>query len=153
MVPNRMSYLSYPKYFHCTRESCWSCIAMSWQGWMSQIELMMETCWQVSFLMWYGILCGPGFSGERTFGVLTKLDLMDKGTNALDVSPLPSLVSCHIWMLQTDLESCGCSFWNLPWMHEHNCSHGLVGTFLITCSTFRFFCFLEGESAENVKYS
>lgn len=23
--------------------------------------------------------------GERTFGVLTKLDLMDKGTNALDV--------------------------------------------------------------------
>lgn len=25
------------------------------------------------------------FSGERTFGVLTKLDLMDKGTNALDV--------------------------------------------------------------------
>jgi hypothetical protein len=29
-------------------------------------------------------------SGERTFGVLTKLDLMDKGTNALDVSPPPS---------------------------------------------------------------
>lgn len=25
-------------------------------------------------------------AGERTFGVLTKLDLMDKGTNALDVS-------------------------------------------------------------------
>jgi dynamin GTPase len=25
-------------------------------------------------------------NGERTFGVLTKLDLMDKGTNALDVS-------------------------------------------------------------------
>ncbi|VFQ94573.1 unnamed protein product [Cuscuta campestris] len=25
-------------------------------------------------------------SGERTFGVLTKLDLMDKGTNALDAS-------------------------------------------------------------------
>lgn len=24
-------------------------------------------------------------SGDRTFGVLTKLDLMDKGTNALDV--------------------------------------------------------------------
>ena len=24
--------------------------------------------------------------GERTFGVLTKLDLMDKGTNALEVS-------------------------------------------------------------------
>lgn len=23
--------------------------------------------------------------GERTFGVLTKLDLMDKGTNALEV--------------------------------------------------------------------
>jgi hypothetical protein len=32
-------------------------------------------------------------SGERTFGVLTKLDLMDKGTNAIDVSaqqPMPS---------------------------------------------------------------
>lgn len=29
--------------------------------------------------------------GDRTFGVLTKLDLMDKGTNALDVSVLPSL--------------------------------------------------------------
>lgn len=27
-------------------------------------------------------------SGERTFGVLTKLDLMDKGTNALDVLSL-----------------------------------------------------------------
>lgn len=25
-------------------------------------------------------------AGDRTFGVLTKLDLMDKGTNALDVS-------------------------------------------------------------------
>jgi len=25
------------------------------------------------------------FSGERTFGVLTKLDLMDKGTNAVEV--------------------------------------------------------------------
>ena len=29
----------------------------------------------------YGLI----FSGERTFGVLTKLDLMDKGTNAVDV--------------------------------------------------------------------
>lgn len=28
------------------------------------------------------------FIGERTFGVLTKLDLMDKGTNALDVRSL-----------------------------------------------------------------
>lgn len=26
--------------------------------------------------------------GERTFGVVTKLDLMDQGTNALDVSHL-----------------------------------------------------------------
>lgn len=25
-------------------------------------------------------------SGERTFGVLTKIDLMDKGTDAVDVS-------------------------------------------------------------------
>ena len=28
---------------------------------------------------------GSTLLGERTFGVLTKLDLMDKGTNALDV--------------------------------------------------------------------
>lgn len=28
------------------------------------------------------------FSGERTFGVLTKIDLMDQGTNAVDVSSL-----------------------------------------------------------------
>lgn len=31
------------------------------------------------------------YLGDRTFGVLTKLDLMDKGTNALDVSILPAL--------------------------------------------------------------
>lgn len=29
-------------------------------------------------------------TGERTFGVLTKLDLMDQGTNALDVKILCS---------------------------------------------------------------
>lgn len=29
---------------------------------------------------------GFQFSGERTFGVLTKIDLMDQGTNAVDVS-------------------------------------------------------------------
>lgn len=28
------------------------------------------------------------FSGERTFGVLTKIDLMDKGTDAVEVSKL-----------------------------------------------------------------
>ena len=27
-------------------------------------------------------------SGDRTFGVLTKIDLMDQGTNAVDVSLL-----------------------------------------------------------------
>jgi replication fork clamp-binding protein CrfC len=32
-------------------------------------------------------------TGERTWGVLTKLDLMDKGTNALDVSSRPEW--CH----------------------------------------------------------
>lgn len=30
-------------------------------------------------------------SGERTFGVLTKLDLMDKGTNALEVCSFQTL--------------------------------------------------------------
>lgn len=32
------------------------------------------------------------YVGERTFGVVTKLDLMDKGTNALDVG-YPCLLS------------------------------------------------------------
>ncbi|THG05766.1 hypothetical protein TEA_002320 [Camellia sinensis var. sinensis] len=40
-------------------------------------------------------------SGERTFGVLTKLDLMDKGTNALDVGFLSfSLFPCIIEVLE-----------------------------------------------------
>ncbi|KAI3838360.1 hypothetical protein MKX03_023637 [Papaver bracteatum] len=37
-------------------------------------------------------------SGERTFGVLTKLDLMDKGTNALDVLEGRSLRLQHPWV-------------------------------------------------------
>jgi hypothetical protein len=36
------------------------------------------------FILHYFLL-----TGERTFGVLTKLDLMDKGTNALDVKIFP----------------------------------------------------------------
>lgn len=30
-------------------------------------------------------VCLSSCAGERTWGVLTKLDLMDKGTNAVDV--------------------------------------------------------------------
>lgn len=38
-------------------------------------------------------------TGERTFGVLTKLDLMDKGTNALDVgSPYLIFLSAIVHM-------------------------------------------------------
>ncbi|KAM1846700.1 hypothetical protein ACFX14_011070 [Malus domestica] len=37
-------------------------------------------------------------SGERTFGVLTKLDLMDKGTNALDVIEGRSYRLQHPWV-------------------------------------------------------
>ncbi|KAL3615472.1 Phragmoplastin drp1e [Castilleja foliolosa] len=37
-------------------------------------------------------------SGERTFGVLTKLDLMDKGTNALDVLEGKSYRLQHPWV-------------------------------------------------------
>ena len=37
------------------------------------------------------VLCS---AGERTFGVLTKLDLMDKGTDALDVSSCCSADGC-----------------------------------------------------------
>jgi replication fork clamp-binding protein CrfC len=36
--------------------------------------------------------------GERTFGVLTKLDLMDKGTNALDVLEGRSYKLQHPWV-------------------------------------------------------
>lgn len=35
-------------------------------------------------------------AGERTFGVLTKLDLMDKGTNALDVSFIICYSTCEL---------------------------------------------------------
>ncbi|KAL0446721.1 UNVERIFIED_CONTAM: Dynamin-related protein 1C [Sesamum latifolium] len=37
-------------------------------------------------------------SGERTFGVLTKLDLMDKGTNALDVLEGRAYRLLHPWV-------------------------------------------------------
>jgi replication fork clamp-binding protein CrfC len=37
-------------------------------------------------------------TGERTFGVLTKLDLMDKGTNALDVLEGRSYRLQHPWV-------------------------------------------------------
>lgn len=37
-------------------------------------------------------------TGERTFGVLTKLDLMDKGTNALDVLEGRSYRLVHPWV-------------------------------------------------------
>ncbi|KAH1257567.1 Dynamin-related protein 1E [Glycine max] len=43
-------------------------------------------------------------SGERTFGVLTKLDLMDRGTNALDVifsHPLTFSLSCSGYDIYT----------------------------------------------------
>lgn len=47
-------------------------------------------CFLSSFVLKPGLMI---CLGERTFGVLTKLDLMDKGTNALDViSFFPSLV-------------------------------------------------------------
>lgn len=36
--------------------------------------------------------------GERTFGVLTKLDLMDKGTNAVDVLEGRSYRLQHPWV-------------------------------------------------------
>jgi hypothetical protein len=39
-----------------------------------------------SFILSCKANCTSVFSGERTFGVLTKIDLMDKGTDAVDVS-------------------------------------------------------------------
>lgn len=49
----------------------------TWEGLLSCAGQDVESCLTCNFY---------GFAGERTFGVLTKLDLMDKGTNALDVS-------------------------------------------------------------------
>lgn len=43
------------------------------------------------------------FSGERTFGVLTKIDLMDKGTDAVDVSFIISTGSCSVWIQDCSL--------------------------------------------------
>lgn len=40
---------------------------------------------QFTSLLFADLLTKLLLLGERTFGVLTKLDLMDKGTNALDV--------------------------------------------------------------------
>ncbi|RXH79150.1 hypothetical protein DVH24_040297 [Malus domestica] len=46
----------------------------------------------------YSFLLCLTFLGERTFGVLTKLDLMDKGTNALDVIEGRSYRLQHPWV-------------------------------------------------------
>lgn len=45
------------------------------------------------------------FPGERTFGVLTKLDLMDKGTNAQDVNFFSVLLQfCSTEMFRFSLD-------------------------------------------------
>ncbi|KAG6393179.1 hypothetical protein SASPL_147414 [Salvia splendens] len=44
--------------------------------------------------------------GERTFGVLTKIDLMDKGTDAVDVS-LQSLINKTVIELESELSRLG----------------------------------------------
>lgn len=51
------------------------------------MSVVMPHKWNLLLTFHFGLLIF--FSGERTFGVLTKLDLMDKGTNALDVG-------CHL---------------------------------------------------------
>lgn len=43
-----------------------------------------QTCYTVTFCLILVVI----FIGERTFGVLTKIDLMDKGTDAVEVSCL-----------------------------------------------------------------
>lgn len=45
-------------------------------------------------------------AGERTFGVLTKLDLMDKGTNAVDVSISCSLFDASQVLIHLIKKSC-----------------------------------------------
>lgn len=47
------------------------------------------------------------FSGERTFGVLTKIDLMDQGTDAVDVSLYSlSLICLYIIVYSCLLKVC-----------------------------------------------
>ena len=41
-------------------------------------------------------------AGDRTFGVLTKLDLMDKGTNAVDV--IPSALYTYVYIMHNKIE-------------------------------------------------
>jgi len=43
------------------------------------------------------VFCGFAIPGERTFGVLTKIDLMDQGTDAVDVSS-----SFNLWRMTVE---------------------------------------------------
>jgi hypothetical protein len=79
-------------------------------------------------------------SGDRTFGVLTKLDLMDKGTNAVDVCDLSFFLnSCTLWTQHSFSTPCnprylkgGSIVCNTPgW--ELSTGHKLISTGMSTC--------------------
>lgn len=54
---------------------------------MNCYNLKLEVC---GFLVVEYLIYLTNISGERTLGVLTKIDLMDKGTDAVDVSRISS---------------------------------------------------------------
>lgn len=57
-----------------------------------QRNILFFTMWIITFSSLLCILSFFGYqtAGDRTFGVLTKIDLMDQGTNAVDVSMHPA---------------------------------------------------------------
>lgn len=57
--------------------------------WFNSTTFIWRKTWTKFHVLFIGLV---SYLGDRTFGVLTKLDLMDKGTNALDVRNL-SLIS------------------------------------------------------------
>ena len=59
----------------------------------------------ISLKIWYSFLNYLIVLGDRTFGVLTKLDLMDKGTNALDVSVFPQALTILLLLFSCVLHS------------------------------------------------
>lgn len=68
-------------------------------SWQLKVSLQ-EINWIIRLLCDWRSLCENCwilFSGDRTFGVLTKIDLMDKGTDASEVSTFSSLNTKKCW--------------------------------------------------------
>lgn len=98
IVAELYSFSYYPSQSGCCNIWCYKDCSRSWPNWyyfqiISGIikHLPNFSClcffshiWKILLRVIGALTCFH--AGERTLGVLTKLDLMDKGTNALDVS-------------------------------------------------------------------